>query len=152
MLVQDATTQGIGLTADRLLRWAGASLDPLREEQEELVIRLVDEGESAQLNGAYRGKPGPTNVLSFPYEKPPGMDDLPHIGDLVICKQVVEREAQEQGKSAESHYAHMVVHGVLHLRGFDHLSDEEAQIMETLETRILAGLGFPDPYQEHQET
>ena len=97
------------------------------------------------LNRDYRGKDCPTNVLSFPMELPEEFN-MPMLGDLVICAPVVAREAEEQGKSPESHWAHMVVHGVLHLQGYDHQNSAEAEEMESLERRILAGLGYPDPY------
>lgn len=112
----------------------------------EVTIRLVDEEESQTLNAAYRGKAYPTNVLSFPFEAPPGIE-LPLLGDLVICRQVVEREAQEQNKMLFAHWAHMVVHGSLHLLGYDHLADDEAEEMEALEIEIMQGLGYSDPYQ-----
>lgn len=114
----------------------------------EAVIRLVDETESARLNTDYRGKDRPTNVLSFPFEAPPGIPTA-HLGDLVICAPLVEREAREQGKTSDAHWAHLTVHGVLHLLGYDHLEDEEAERMEAEEIRILECLGFPNPYQEH---
>lgn len=125
--------------------WATAALAGRREDAE-LTIRMVDEAESARLNRDYRGKEGPTNVLSFPFEPPPGVPPTALIGDLVICAPVVAREAAEQGKAAEAHWAHMVVHGVLHLLGHDHAQEAEARAMEGLETVILSGLGFPDPY------
>jgi probable rRNA maturation factor len=110
----------------------------------EITLRVVDEAESQRLNRDYRGIDRPTNVLSFSYDPPPGSDPL--IGDLVICAPVVAREAAEQGKPLEAHWAHMVVHGTLHLLGHDHQNDEEAREMESLEVKILAELGFPDPY------
>ncbi|MAT66140.1 MAG: rRNA maturation RNase YbeY [Gammaproteobacteria bacterium] len=115
----------------------------------ELTLRLVDEAESSELNQTYRGKSGPTNVLSFPVEAAelPGLE-LPLLGDLVICAPVVAREAAAQGKTAEAHWAHMVVHGMLHLQGYDHLEPAEAEVMESLETDILRRLGYPDPYRE----
>lgn len=125
-------------------RWLAAVL-PLFREESELTIRLVDEAESQQLNMTYRGKDKPTNVLSFPFEAPPEIE-LPLLGDLVICRQVVEREAQEQQKPLQAHWAHMVVHGCLHLLGYDHILDEEAEEMESLETEIMQNLGFADPY------
>ena len=127
-------------------RWAQAALSG-RRERTELVIRVVDEEEITALNRDYRGKEGPTNVLSFPFEAPPPVEsDL--IGDLVICAPVVEREASGQGKPAQAHWAHMVVHGVLHLLGYDHLDEGEAQEMETLERKVLDRLGYPDPYAD----
>ena len=124
--------------------WARAALAN-RRENAELVIRIVDEAESADLNATYRGKSGPTNVLSFPFEAPPPVEsDL--LGDLLICAPAVAREAHEQGKPAAAHWAHMVVHGSLHLLGYDHETEAEASEMEGLEAEILGRLGYPDPY------
>jgi probable rRNA maturation factor len=106
---------------------------------------VVDEAESATLNAQYRGKQGPTNVLSFGFDSPPGVD-VPLLGDLVICAPVVVREALEQGKPGQAHWAHMTIHGVLHLLGYDHQTPEQAQIMEALEIAALADLGYADPY------
>ncbi len=114
----------------------------------ELTLRIVDEQESATLNSRYRGKRGPTNVLSFGADKMrvKARGELLPIGDLVICAAVVQREALEQAKPARAHWAHMVVHGVLHLTGYDHETKAEAAVMEAREREILAALGFPDPY------
>ena len=126
--------------------WVEAALrGAKRRKATELSIRIVDTKEGRTLNRDYRGKDYATNVLSFPVELPPGVK-LPLIGDLVICAPVVAREAKEQGKPARNHWAHMTVHGVLHLLGYDHIDDDEAEAMEALETRILAGLGIDDPY------
>lgn len=111
-----------------------------------LLLRYVDAEESRALNRTYRGRDKPTNVLSFPFELPPGVDDS-HLGDLVICVPVVEAEAEAQGKSIEAHHAHMVVHGLLHLQGHDHESDDEAARMESLEIEILRQLGYDNPYE-----
>ena len=113
----------------------------------ELTIRVVEIAESQQLNLTYRGKDKPTNVLSFPFEAPPEVE-LPLLGDLVICAKVVEQEATEQNKPLNAHWAHMVIHGCLHLLGYDHIIDEEADEMESLETQLVEGLGFSDPYKE----
>ncbi|GGB60944.1 rRNA maturation RNase YbeY [Shewanella inventionis] len=113
----------------------------------ELTIRIVDIVESQHLNLTYRGKDKPTNVLSFPFEAPPEVE-LPLLGDLVICATVVEQEAIEQNKPLNAHWAHMVIHGCLHLLGYDHIIDEEADEMESLETQLVEGLGFSDPYKE----
>ncbi len=129
--------------------WAEAALNG-RLEQAELVVRIVDREESRQLNREYRGKDRPTNVLSFPFEAPDVVEsDL--LGDLVICAPLVEEEAREQQKPLEAHWAHLLVHGVLHLLGFDHINEEEAEMMESLEVEILAALGFSDPYQSERE-
>lgn len=140
-LASDAT--GIPAAAD-FRAWVEAVLAGRRDEAE-LTIRVVDEEEIAELNGTYRHKQGPTNVLSFPFEAPPGVE-LPLLGDIVICAPVVAREAAEQGKTAPAHWAHMTVHGCLHLLGYDHMEPEEAEIMETLEKEVLSVLGYADPY------
>lgn len=126
-------------------RWLSAAVSPFQPEAE-VTIRLVDEAESQMLNKTYRQKDAPTNVLSFPFEAPPGIE-LPLLGDLVICRQIVEKEAKEQNKNVMAHWAHMVVHGSLHLLGYDHIEDDEAEEMESLETDIIEQLGFPPPYQ-----
>jgi len=129
-------------------QWVNAALaGAKRRRQAELSIRIVDAAEGRELNRDYRGKDYATNVLSFPAELPPGVQ-LPLIGDLAICAPVVAREAAEQGKPPRHHWAHMTVHGVLHLLGYDHMVDAEAEAMETLETRILAKLGIANPYVE----
>jgi probable rRNA maturation factor len=137
-----------------LRRWAMAALEG-RRVRAELTIRVVGEVEGRELNRHYRGQDRPTNVLSFPFDVPPGIDpgDAIHdfLGDLVICADLVRREAQEQGKPVAAHWAHLVVHGILHLLDYDHLTDEDAAQMEGLETAILGGLGFPPPYQPDTE-
>lgn len=125
-------------------RWARAALSD-RVRRADLAIRIVDEREGLAMNRHYRGRDYATNVLSFPAELPEGVD-LPILGDIVICAPVVAREAQEQGKPLNAHYAHLTVHGVLHLLGLDHEDPREAEAMELLERRILAGLGVADPY------
>lgn len=132
---------------DDLSEWIGAVL--ARHEvpaHSEITIRLVGSDESQALNRDYRDKDKPTNVLSFPFEMPPGVEDVALLGDLVICHAVVAAEAKEQGKSLPHHYAHMVVHGTLHLLGYDHIEDVEAEEMEALERDILSNFGIPDPY------
>ena len=135
-----------------LEKWVASAVksgsDTVREEAE-LTVRFVDSDESQQLNNDYRGKDKPTNVLSFPFQNPPGIT-LPLLGDLVICKQVVEKEAIEQNKQLKAHWAHMLIHGTLHLLGYDHIIEEEAIEMESLETKLLVELGFPAPYNEQE--
>ena len=143
--LQIATENIEGLpTEEQIAQWATASVQPEGDEVE-MTVRIVDEAESHELNLTYRGKDRPTNVLSFPFECPDEVE-LPLLGDLVICRQVVEREAAEQEKPLIAHWAHMVVHGSLHLLGYDHIEDDEAEEMESLETQIMQGLGFDDPY------
>jgi probable rRNA maturation factor len=130
----------------RLRHWARSALAGQRRDAE-LSIRIVDAAESQALNRRYRGKDKPTNVLAFPAELPPELA-LPLLGDLVICREVVEAEADAQAKPRDAHWAHMVVHGTLHLVGYDHGTAEEAAAMEALEAEILADLGWPNPYGE----
>lgn len=111
----------------------------------ELTVRIVDKEEIRTLNHTYRHKDKATNVLSFPFEALPELQ-LPLLGDLVICHEVVLEEAQQQHKSITEHWAHMVIHGLLHLKGYDHIDDADARVMEALEVRILASLGIDDPY------
>jgi len=130
--------------------WSDAVLKELKQSEQafELGIRLVSENESAELNQNFRNKQGPTNVLSFTYSDilPEAQQNL--LGDLAICSQVVIREAQEQHKTAQAHWAHMTIHGMLHLLGHDHQDDIQAESMETLECNILLKLGYPQPYKE----
>lgn len=128
--------------------WLEAFL-PQFQSESEITIRIVDIAESQYLNLTYRGKDKPTNVLSFPFEAPENIT-LPLLGDLIICRQVVEKEAIEQQKNQDAHWAHMVIHGCLHLLGYDHLTDFEAEEMETIETEIMQKLGYPDPYQHEK--
>lgn len=154
--LQVATDQADHPLPPQFERWIQAALaqiePPFARNRAELTIRLVDPDESQALNLQYRGRDNPTNVLSFPFELPPGInaDDPIHdlLGDLVICTEVVRCEALEQGKTLEAHWAHMVVHGVLHLLNYDHITDSDAAVMETLETTILSGLGFAPPYDD----
>ena len=127
-------------------RWAEAALEK-KVRRADLAIRVVAEREGRALNRHYRGKDYATNVLSFPAELPEGVK-LPVLGDIVICAPVVSREAHQQGKEVLAHYAHLTVHGVLHLLGWDHENKREAEAMEALERQILDSLGYNDPYAE----
>jgi len=130
--------------------WAEMTLDQLElEGQFDLSLRFVASADSQQLNGQYRDKHCPTNVLSFPVDLPEqileSLDSRP-LGDVVICPEILEKEADEQGKTLESHWTHMLIHGVLHLLGHDHLEAEQAELMENLEIQVLKKLGIPNPY------
>lgn len=152
MLELDLQNASQGAVPDEaaLRRWCELALRQ-RSADSELTIRLVDEAEGRELNATWRHKDYATNVLSFPADIPDGpggepLLDIPLLGDLVICVPVVEREAAEQGKALQAHWAHLVIHGCLHLLGYDHLEDDEAEEMESLERELLAELGHPDPY------
>ncbi len=133
---------------DAIHTWVRTTLDYLGQNEKaiELTVRIVATEEAQQLNNEFRGKDYATNVLSFPFNSP---IELPVtlLGDLVICQTVVAREAEEQQKSAIAHWTHMVIHGTLHLLGYDHIEDNEAEKMEQIERNILASLGISDPYQ-----
>lgn len=145
--VQRAVVGGdVNLPGDEdIHRWAAAAVRG-RRDTAELSVRIVDAQQSAELNRRYRHKEGPTNVLSFPFDAPAGVD-LPLLGDLVICAEVVESEARQQGKPLMAHWAHMVVHGTLHLLGFDHIESKDAAVMEQQEINILRQLGVTNPYE-----
>ncbi|GMV29337.1 MAG: hypothetical protein AMXMBFR59_14620 [Rhodanobacteraceae bacterium] len=132
--------------ADSFRRWAAAAFAVTRRRRAgELSIRLVGAEEGRAYNRDYRGRDYATNVLSFPVELPSGLR-TPLLGDIIVCVPVVAREAAEQHKPVRAHYAHMTVHGVLHLLGYDHVNDTDAEHMEALERRALAALGIADPY------
>ncbi len=133
-------------SAEQIEAWANAVLVAENTGEQEVTVRFADDEESQTLNHEYRGKDKPTNVLSFPFEVPPGIE-MNLLGDLVICVPVIMREAQEQDKTPTNHYAHMVIHGILHLLGYDHIDDADADIMEAKEIRILASLNIGNPYQ-----
>tara|TARA_E500000331_G_C17186802_1_gene683014 strand:+ start:268 stop:741 length:474 start_codon:yes stop_codon:yes gene_type:complete len=134
--------------ASQLQQWADMVFVMLDLYDQEMTLRFVGIEESQSLNHQFRGKDKPTNVLSFPFESPPGME-MPLLGDLVVCAPIISREANEQNKQVAHHYAHMIVHGILHLLGYDHIDDAQAEEMEALEIRILAELAIDDPYQDH---
>lgn len=143
--IQIATQNSAHLPSEQqLTNWFEQTVKSF-QKQAEITIRIVDEAESKTLNRDYRGKDKPTNVLSFPFEAPPGIE-LDLLGDLVICRQIVESEAKDQNKDLFAHWAHMVVHGTLHLLGYDHSNDEEAEEMESFEISIMNALEYPNPY------
>ncbi len=131
---------------DMLALWVNAVLQSKQwEKSPSMTIRIVDEPEAIQLNETWRQSSGPTNILSFPFELPPGVDLL-LLGDIVICAPLVAYEATEQHKSRNAHWAHLVIHGTLHLLGYDHIVESQTQIMENIEISILHELGYPNPY------
>lgn len=147
--IQIATESDTTPSEESFKRWVESALNAANaKEDSELSIRIVGSDESCELNHRYRGKEKPTNVLSFACELPEEVD-LNLLGDLVICEDVVTQEASEQNKDIDSHWAHMVIHGTLHLLGYDHIDDRDAQTMETLETSIMASLGYSAPYEHH---
>lgn len=132
---------------EQLSKWASIAIQDSENKQVEyeVTIRMVDEAESQSLNSEYRNKDKPTNVLSFPFEAPAQIE-LNLLGDLVICAPVVKRESEEQDKSEIAHWAHMVIHGMLHLQGYDHIEEQEAETMENIEIALLKQLGYANPY------
>lgn len=150
---QGAAFPAKGLPSEQQLHdWVCTALEQADYQQAaQLTIRVVGDKEMAQLNHTYRHKDGATNVLSFPFEAPPEVP-LPLLGDIVVCAPVVAQEAQQQHKTLMQHWAHMVVHGVLHLLGYDHITGAQAEQMENLEIVILSRLGFANPYQIMEPT
>ncbi len=133
--------------AGDLIKWIEKISQLTEIKQKNITVRLVDETESQALNKQFRGRDRPTNVLSFPSEVPRDIEP-DYLGDIVICAPVVEQEARDQNKVLNAHWAHMLVHGLLHLKGYDHLNTLEAEEMESREKQILQAMGFPDPYSE----
>ena len=144
MQVQYAVNQSAVPSEENFQTWS-AAVPSNDNQRQEVFLRIVDEQEMTQLNTQYRKKACPTNVLSFPADLHEEVD-IPFLGDVIICAPVVDKEASEQGKSTLSHWAHMTVHGILHLQGYDHMNDAEAAEMEQLEIQILRKLGFDNPY------
>ncbi|MEP1469744.1 MAG: rRNA maturation RNase YbeY [Halieaceae bacterium] len=144
--IQSASSEPVPDEGD-IRHWISSALNGAPEQGDafEVSVRLVDEAEMTELNSNYRGKSGATNVLSFPSDLPDELQ-LPLLGDIVMCVPVVAREANEQGKSQQAHWAHMTIHGTLHLLGYDHIDDTDAARMEALETHILKQLDYPCPY------
>lgn len=148
IIIQLAADKALVPKKSLLRKWAIQALSK-KIESAEITIRIVDEDEMRELNSTFRQKDGLTNVLSFPFSIPDEVQlDIPILGDIVICADVVRREALEEAKSEESHFAHMIVHGVFHLLGYDHENDRDAEIMETLEADIMQSLGYKNPYDK----
>ncbi|MCF7971376.1 MAG: rRNA maturation RNase YbeY [Methylococcaceae bacterium] len=134
---------------DQLQLWVEKALADYSQDAE-VVIRIVDTQEMTELNSQYRGKEGATNILSFPFELPDGVEGIDLLGDLVVCAAVLEQEAKQQSKALSAHWAHIIIHGVLHLLGYDHLTDDEATEMENKEIVLLQELHINNPYQEKE--
>jgi probable rRNA maturation factor len=147
--IQTASVEAVP-TENDICRWIAVALHGRAMlEQVEVSVRLVDIDEMTQLNETYRGKTGATNVLSFPADLPAELA-IPLLGDIVICAPVVRAEAAQQGKTESAHWAHMTIHGTLHLLGYDHIEEEDAAIMEALESSILSELDYACPYDDNQ--
>ena len=129
--------------------WAEKALIDYHQDTE-ILIRIVDTQEISDLNQQYRHKTGPTNILSFPFEVPEGIDGLDLLGDLVVCAEVLEHEAKAQNKKLKDHWAHIIIHGILHLIGYDHINDADAIEMEAKEINLLQQLTIDNPYQEKE--
>ena len=146
IIIQQAAKDALSPKPSRLRKWAESAL-ARKTETAEITIRIVSLTEMTTLNKKFRYKEGATNVLSFPFEMPDHVEiEVPILGDIIICADVVNTEATEQGKTQDAHWAHMVIHGVFHLLGYDHQTDQEANVMESLEVEILQKLGFANPY------
>ena len=149
--IQCATAEPVP-DEDDIRRWIATTLTRVAassaagQREPEICVRLVDVDEMTTINATYRDRAGPTNVLSFPAGLPAELG-LPLLGDIVICAPVVRREAAAQGKALQAHWAHMAVHGTLHLLGYDHIEEEDAAVMEALESAVLAELHYPCPYR-----
>ena len=128
----------------QLEKWCSIVLK--KKQQYALCLRIVDKNESQNLNRKWRKKDYPTNVLSFPLDIPKGLFETNFLGDIIICAPIIEQEAFEQKKDIQAHWAHIIIHGCLHLLGYDHITDEDAQVMEELEVNLLKKLGFSNPY------
>ncbi|SHE19882.1 rRNA maturation RNase YbeY [methanotrophic endosymbiont of Bathymodiolus puteoserpentis (Logatchev)] len=129
--------------------WVETALADYNQDAE-ILIRIIDTQEMIELNSRYRGKLGATNILSFPFELPDGVEAIDLLGDLVVCAAVLEQEAEQQNKTLSAHWAHIIIHGVLHLLGYDHLTNDEAIEMESKEIILLQELHIDNPYQEKE--
>lgn len=139
--------QNINFSIENITHYAKTALEYVNYTKDaDITVRITNEDEIHSLNKEYRHVDKPTNILSFPFECPDEVQ-IPLLGDLIICHSVVEREAKEQNKSFEEHFCHLIIHGCLHLLGYDHIKEQEAEEMEQLEINILAKLGFKNPYE-----
>jgi len=149
--LQDEAQHPGSPSLEQLQQWADVAINTIprgiRADVTEFVARIIDRDESARLNKTFRKKDGATNILSFHYEEA----DQQSLGDLAICAAVIEDEATNQGKALEAHWAHIFIHGILHLAGYDHINEQDAQEMESLECEILQTLGYADPYQHPED-
>ena len=145
--IEYASSEPLVPKRNTIVQWAQAAMEGYAQDGVEVGVRIVDEEEIVELNRRFRCKPEPTNVLSFPFEDPPGVHTK-LLGDVVICAPIICREAHTRGAQASAHWAHMLVHGIMHLRGYDHQTPTEADAMESMEARILERLGFPNPYAQ----
>jgi probable rRNA maturation factor len=151
IIIQLAADKNLAPKKSLLRKWAIQALSK-KIESAEVTIRIVDCEEMSELNSTFRQKNGVTNVLSFPFTMPEAVQiDIPILGDIVICAEVVNREAQEQGKDKQAHWAHMIIHGVFHLLGYDHETEKDADIMESLEIEIMQSLGYENPYETGED-
>lgn len=149
--IQNACEDTLPVTEEMLRHWATFSLTPYRKSAE-LTLRFVDEKEITHLNHVYRKKNSATNVLAFPATYPEDVElEYPLLGDVIICPAVLKQESEQLKKSLTAHWAHIVIHGVLHLLGYDHIKDDEAVVMQSIETQLLADLGFDNPYESQTE-
>ena len=144
--IQHASKQTPPVTDELLRSWAMLALAPYRDRAE-LTLRIVDEEEITHLNNSYRQKNQPTNVLAFPSSYPDDIElEYPLLGDVIICPSVLKQESLSLEKPITAHWAHIVIHGILHLLGYDHIKDEDASMMQSIETQLVTSLGFDDPY------
>ena len=145
LALQNVSRQGNAFDGFDYQHWIESALAEIARTPLETTVRIVDEDEMRELNSQFRGKRTPTNVLSFPFETIDGVD-YQCLGDIVLCAPTAKSEAREQDKPLDSHCAHLIIHGTLHLCGYDHVTEQEAIAMESLEKTIMDGLGFADPY------
>ncbi len=149
--IQNATKDSLPITEEEIRNWASLTLKDFRKEAE-LTIRFVEPEEITHLNHTYRKKEKSTNVLAFPSALPPEIQlEFPYLGDVIICPEVLLSESKEQNKTLDAHWCLILIHGILHLLGYDHIKDDEAEIMQAIEIKLLAELGYPNPYDDIED-